>query len=87
MALSLKDMEIEKRARRLAKRRSTTMTTVIRTALRNEEQRDDESVERTRFDVAIQRAREMIRSGPIDWSLTEDEILGYDIEGIPEQPK
>lgn len=87
MALSLKDPEIEKRARRLAKRRSTTMTTVIRDALRNEERREDESIERTRFAIALSRAREMIRSGPIDWSLTEDEILGYDENGVPEQPR
>ena len=27
-----------------------------------------------------------VHAGPIDYSLTDDEILGYDKDGIPEQP-
>ena len=33
----------------------------------------------------IQQLLESMR-GPIDYSLTEDEILGYDEDGFPEQP-
>ena len=38
--------------------------------------------------IDIDAVMKLLRSfdGPVDYSLTEDEILGYDEHGIPEQP-
>ena len=35
---------------------------------------------------AIKAIQDEVAKSPVDWSLTEDEILGYDEFGAPEQP-
>lgn len=87
MALSIKDWEIERDARELARARQSTMTNVIRDALRRERERNrvDNELLEARFDSADRRAQDMVRNSGAVWLATHDEILGYDEHGIPEQ--
>lgn len=88
MALSIKDEETDRLVRRLAQMKRTSFTGAIRLAVNNELQRMNEPVdERERFLQAVREAQEMVRQSPIDWSRSEDDILGYDENGIPTQPQ
>ncbi len=91
MALSIKDEETDRLVRRLAQMKRTSFTGAIRLAVSNELSRMDEPVdERERFLQAVREAQEMFRRMPVDPTLallSEDEILGYDENGIPTQPK
>lgn len=76
--------------RQLADTEQTSLTAAIGLAVRHELERKgivpltEDEVER-RMD-AIRQLQERVRRAPIDWSLSEDEILGYDEFGVPEQP-
>lgn len=85
MALSIKDPEVDQMARRLARERQTTMTGAIKLALGNELNRGERfsPEERARRTAAITEIQEEIARQGIDWSMTEDEILGYDENGLP----
>jgi antitoxin VapB len=85
MALSIKDPEVDQMARRLARERQTTMTGAIRLALNNELNRGERfsPEERARRISVIEDIQRRIAAQPIDWSLTDDEILGYDGNGLP----
>ena len=88
MALSIKDEELDRKVRRLAALRGTSFTGALRLAVDNELARDGVDPERAaRIDKAVREAQAWFRAGPIDRSMTEDEILGYDENGIPTQPK
>lgn len=88
MALSIKDEELDRKVRKLAALRGTSFTGAIRLAVDNELARDGGDAEReARIDKAVREAQEWFRAGPVDWSMTDDEILGYDENGIPTQPK
>jgi hypothetical protein len=77
--------ELEAAAQKLAQRSGKTPTEAVVEAVRKEleilpalpPQRDGKKIR------AIIRE---FHSAPVDYSLTEDEILGYDEDGIPEQP-
>ena len=90
MGLSIKHDEIERLIRQLAGQRQSSMVQAIGVAVRNELERaglvplTDDEVER-RVAVIRQLQDEIQRDG-IDWSQSEDEILGYDEFGVPEQP-
>ena len=89
MALSIKDEEIDRKVRRLAKLKNMSFTGAIRVAVDNELDREERSLrgrsEQDRW-AELRRIQAMIREGgAIDYSLTEDEILGYDQDGIPTQ--
>jgi antitoxin VapB len=78
--------EIEADLNRLAKVTGTTPAEAVAAAVR--EKLASAPVQRAIQDRAS-RIDELIRqlhALPVDMSLTEDEILGYDEDGIPEQP-
>ena len=89
MGLSIKHEEIERLIRQLANKRRSSMVEAIGVAVQRELEREDEvpltdeEVERRMAAVHALQA-EIARDG-IDYSQTEDEILGYDADGIPEQ--
>lgn len=90
MGLSIKHDEIERMIRQLASQRQSSLIQAIGVAVRNELERegvvpmtDDEVGRRI---AVIHAMQEEIQREGIDWSETEDEILGYDEFGVPEQP-
>lgn len=92
MALSIKDEELDRKVRRLAALKKTSFTGAIRIAVDNELARDEASarIAPMDFDRALQEARARIRATPVDPTrahLTEDEILGYDENGVPAPPQ
>ncbi|WP_197277141.1 type II toxin-antitoxin system VapB family antitoxin [Sphingomonas profundi] len=91
MALSIKDEELDRKVRRLAALRKTSFTGAIRLAVDNELAREavdpEREARRVRAEAAVKAAQEWFRAGPVDWSMTDDEILGYDENGVPTQPE
>ena len=89
MGISIKHDEIERLIRQLADQRQSSMVQAIGMAVRNELERDgiipltDEEI--ARRIAAIREIQDEIAKTPIDWSLTEDEILGYDEFGVPDE--
>lgn len=90
MGISIKHDEIERLIRQLADTRQITMVRAIGEAVRNELKREGATpltdVEIARRKALIRDIQDEVAKSPIDWSLTEDEILGYDEFGVPEQP-
>ena len=85
MAMSIKNAEVERLARTLAKARNISLTEAIRQALAREVKREigetkkwDEA-KRRRIDEIVKQAS----SPPVIDDRSEDEILGYDEFGIP----
>lgn len=81
MALNIKDPETDRLARELADRMGTTITEALKVALQDRLLRT-----RPRADVAFAEIQAIIdrgRARPILDNRTEDEILGYDENGIP----
>jgi antitoxin VapB len=76
MAISIKNPEVERMARALARKRRTTVTGAIKLALSNELSLC------TKKRAAIANIQQRIAKQPIDWSLSDDEILGYDENGL-----
>jgi antitoxin VapB len=84
MALSIKDPEVDRMARLLARERQTTMTGAIKLALGNELNRGGVSLEeRAKRRQSIKDIQARILKDKIDWTLSDDEILGYDEDGLP----
>lgn len=85
MALSIKDPQIDRQVRTLARRLNTTMTGAIKRAVNNELERtarfSPEEIERRM--AALRELRARIDRSKLDWSKTDDEILGYDENGLP----
>ena len=85
MALSIKDPHIDRQVRTLAKRLNTTMTGAIKLAVNNELERtarfSPEEVERRI--AALEALAADIDRRKLDWSKSDDEILGYDENGLP----
>jgi antitoxin VapB len=86
MALSIKNMEVERLARELARRRSVSVTEAIRQSLEREVARE-RLVPREEGTDLFQRLMAIVDSaGKIperENAMTDDEILGYDELGIP----
>lgn len=86
MALSIKNTEVERLARELARRRRVSVTEAIRQSLAREVAREwmvprDESSDLFQRLMAISdRAAQIPKR---ENAMTEDEILGYDELGIP----
>ena len=85
MALSIKDPQIDRQVRTLAKRLNMSMTGAIRLAVDHELERtarfSPEEVERRL--AALEALVGDIDRSKLDWTLTDDEILGYDENGLP----
>ena len=85
MALSIRDPETDRLAREVSRRTGETMTQAIRIALAERLDRLDRSreaeIERRRraIDAIVAQAHKL----PILDDRTEDEILGYDENGLP----
>lgn len=84
MALSLKNAELERLARRRAKRRGETLTEAILSALQESERIAAKEGKRVTADEILKLA-EKVRELPVLSTRSEDEILGYDEHGIPGQ--
>lgn len=84
MALSLKNRELETLARRRAKRRGETLTEAILSALRESERNAARKGKPLKASDILSLA-EKFRELPVISSRCEDEILGYDERGIPNQ--
>ncbi len=85
MALSIKNMEVEKLARELARRRRVSVTEAIRQSLEREVARE-RLVPRDGDDLFQRLMAISDSAGRIprrENALTDDEILGYDESGIP----
>ena len=76
--------QIEADAQRLAERTGTTPSEAVAGALRDKLQTAEPQPPKDfkKIDEILAR----LHAGPVDYSATEDEILGYDKDGIPEQP-
>lgn len=85
MALSIKNERAEELVRTLAQRKGISMTGAIVLAVDNELKRQAivTEAERKRRRAAIRAIQDEIAKQKIDWSLTDDEILGYDEHGLP----
>lgn len=93
MGLSIKNEEVERLARELARRRRISITEAIRQSLEREVGREQAGGPRTgakgrssRYEAMMAIAREAAALPTVS-DLTEDEILGYDEHGIPELPR
>ena len=78
--------EIEADVQRLAERDGKTPTQAIADAVRKELGAPAPPLPPKRDWDRIDALLKEIHSFPVDYSLTEDEILGYDEFGVPEQP-
>ena len=84
MALSIKDPEVDQMARRLARERRTTMTGAIKLALGNELNRGGVPLEvQAMRRQSIKDIQSQFQKEKIDWTLSDDEILGYGEDGLP----
>jgi len=84
MPLSLKNPELEKLARRRAKRRGETLTQAILSSLKESERGATTREKRVTVGEILKLA-ERVRRLPVRSTRSEDEILGYDEHGVPGQ--
>lgn len=85
MGLSIRNREVERLARMLARSRGISMTEAIRQALANEISQQDPQPE-SHEEARLHRMLEIARSAaslPVLDDRSEDEILGYDDHGLP----
>jgi len=84
MALSLKDPETDSLARQVASLTGETLTQAVRTSLRERLRHEQlKRGERPWDDAAIDAIIERFQALPILDDRTDDEILGYDENGLP----
>ncbi len=85
MGLSVKNAEVERMLRELAGRRGVGMTEALRQVLAEELERVESARKldvEARFRAAMAIAREVAAMPDIS-EMTDDQILGYDENGIP----
>jgi len=84
MALSLKDPETDSLARQVASLTGETLTEAVRTSLRERLRNEQlKRGERPWDDAAIDAIIKRFQVLPILDDRTDDEILGYDENGLP----
>jgi antitoxin VapB len=85
MALSIKNAETETLIRRLALQERTSMVQAINIAVKDRLKGPERfsPEERARRIASIEAMQARVAAQNIDWSLTDDEILGYDENGLP----
>jgi antitoxin VapB len=84
MALSLKDPETDSLARQVASLTGETLTQAVRTSLRERLRHEQlKRGERPWDDAAIQAIIDRCAALPVLDDRTDDEILGYDENGLP----
>jgi len=81
MALSIKDAETDRLVRQLAATTGESMTDAVREAVRERLERE----RRRRGKASLEEIRAIVFGGPLPWlsRASEDEILGYDGQGLP----
>ncbi len=82
MALHLKNPEVDRLARELASLTGETLTQAVRTSLAERLERIKRA-ERPWDDAAIQALLERFDALPVLDPRSDDEILGYDENGLP----
>lgn len=85
MGLSIKNAEVERMAREIAARRGVTMTEALRQVLAEEVERQRaarEAAVHAKFEELMEIAGRVAAMPDVS-DLTDDEILGYDENGIP----
>lgn len=85
MGISIKNPEVERLARKIAVDESISLTEAIKRALKAYQKTGDmvSAEVRERRKKAIRKFQEACAARPIDYSLSNDEILGYDENGLP----
>ncbi len=86
MGMSIKNAEVERLARTLAKARKISLTEAIRQALARELEREIGGGTRKWDEAKYQRLKKIVQEAaslPVIDDRSEDEILGYDEFGIP----
>lgn len=86
MALNIKDPETDRLVRDLAEVTGESITVAVATAARERLERIQGRLSPEQKLAAIRRITARTAARGIDYSKTEDEILGYDENGVPEQP-
>lgn len=82
MAISIKDPETDRLARQLAAATGETLTDAIREALRERLAREAQRARRG-LGAEVRRIQERVARLPVLDDRTDDEILGYDENGLP----
>ena len=83
MALSIKNIEVERLARELAEKTGESLTGVIQTAL---QERLERLKRRRKSQIIVSQLREILHRVdqlPVLDSRSPDEIIGYDENGLP----
>jgi antitoxin VapB len=80
VGLSIKNEEVERMIRELASRRGVPTTEALRQLLAEEAERQAER--KARYDAAMAIAARVAAMPDIS-DITDDEILGYDENGVP----
>jgi antitoxin VapB len=85
MALTLSDPELELEAQQLAERTGEPVVDALRIAVRERLDRVRPKASEPAFRSAeeIMALMKSFGDGPVNYDLTEDEILGYGPDGIP----
>ena len=86
MALNIKDPATDRLVRELADVTGESITVAVSKAARERLERIQGRLSPEQKRAAIRRIQARVAARGIDYSKTEDEILGYDENGIPEQP-
>ena len=82
MALSIKDRETDRLARRLARLTGEPITAAVKTAIKERLKREERHRDMPPIEELLAIARRCAARPPQD-TRSEDEILGYDERGLP----
>lgn len=82
MGLSIKNAEVEGMVREIAARRGVGMTEALRQVLAEEVERQQAAAE-AEVEAKVREIARRIAAMPDVSTLTDDEILGYDENGVP----
>jgi Uncharacterized protein conserved in bacteria len=83
MPISIKDAETDRLARALAEATGESITEAIRRAIEERLEREKHAPRSRVLADSIRRIQERVAALPVLDSRSPDEILGYDINGVP----
>lgn len=83
MALSIKNPETERLARELARTTGESLTEAVTTALRDRLVRENGRRDPDRLLEAVHEIQERVKRLPILDAGSDDELIGYDEDGLP----
>lgn len=83
MALSIKNPDVDRLARQLARLTGESMTDAVHAAIRDrlerEQRRRGKAIDRARIDEIVAQLAAL----PVDDDRSPDELIGYDEHGLP----